>query len=629
MCGIVGKIKLSSSSITEAEVKSMSDCLSHRGPDDAGIYLSKNGQVGLGHRRLSIIDTSSAGHQPMNYKNRYWITYNGELYNFAALKADLEQRGHRFQSQTDTEVILAMYDQYGKDCLSYFRGMFSFAIYDEQKNTLFCARDRAGQKPFKYFYDGDVFIFGSELKAILTQPEYKKAPDYLAIHHYLTYQYVPAPLTGFKDIKKLEPAHYLLLDIKHKKSEKQRYWHLDFSKKENYSEKQWGTKIVNKLEQATQEQMISDVPLGAFLSGGVDSSAVVALMSRHATGRIKTFSIGFPDKKYNELSYAKQVADHFRTEHTEFIVKPTTMDILPELVEHFEEPYADSSAIPTYYLSKLARDHVTVALNGDGGDENFAGYPWHNFHKLALMLDGLGLNKLSALRPIATAWHEQMPSTLTMRIVRFAESLADHPMRRYVTYSCYFTNSMKQNLYKPEFYSQFKASDSYDVVKNLAEASKASLFDQALYADISAYLPDDLLPKVDMASMRVSLEARSPFLDHEFMELSARIPGNLKLKGLRKNKYILKQAFKSILPDSILNRPKMGFRIPIEHWFRGNMKEYIRSVLLHKDAHITQELFQPSAITSLLDRHTNTKTNLAPQLWALLTLELWLRRYFP
>ncbi|MCI0532711.1 asparagine synthase (glutamine-hydrolyzing), partial [bacterium] len=387
MCGITGKISLNSRTVNPADIEKMNGAIQHRGPDDGGIYLSPDQKTGLGHRRLSIIDLSPLGHQPMQYLNRYRIVFNGEIYNFREKRAKLEKEGYVFTSHSDTEIILALYDKHKEDCLEHLRGMFAFAIYDEVEKILFCARDRVGKKPFKYYLDDNVFMFASELKAILTQPEYIKEPDLNAIHHYLTLQYVPAPLTGFKSIKKLEPAHYLILNLKTKELKKERYWRLDYSHKLQLSEREWEKQILEKLEESVRLRMISDVPLGAFLSGGIDSSAVVAMMAQHSDKPIKTFSIGFKEQKYNELPYARLVAEKFKTNHTEFIVEPNALEVLPFLVHHYEEPYADSSALATYYVSKLTREYVTVALNGDGGDENFAGYTRYAAFQISNLLD--------------------------------------------------------------------------------------------------------------------------------------------------------------------------------------------------------------------------------------------------
>lgn len=607
----------------------MRDVLVHRGPDDQGIYLSPNKAVGLGHRRLSIIDLSPAGHQPMSYQDRYWIVYNGELYNFQTLRSSLEKKGHRFHSHTDTEVILAMYAEYGAKCLQHFRGMFAFAIYDEREEILFCARDRTGQKPFKYFFDGNVFLFASELKAILTQSEYHKAPDQLAIHHYLTYQYVPAPRTGFEGIKKLEPAHYLILDIRKKKIEISCYWKPDFINKEDRSEKEWSRLIIDQLSESVAMHMVSDVPLGAFLSGGIDSSAIVALMARHSARPVKTFSIGFPDQEYSELKYARLVAKKFKTDHEEFIVKPNALDILPQLAAIFEEPYADSSAVPTYYLSQLTRQHVTVALNGDGGDENFAGYARYSWHKAALALDRWGISGLPMWTGLASLLKKNITTTLNLRAHRFLESLSEPTMRRYVTYLCYFTNAMKEELYQPAFAASVFHHDSYEIMNTLSNQWRADQVEKSLTADCLSYLPDDLLVKVDMTSMASALEVRSPFLDRKFIELIARIPFPLKLRGFNRRKYIFKKACSSLLPHEITARKKMGFVLPIEKWLRGDMKSYVYSLLVSDNTLITQHYFRPAAVKKLLDGHVNTAANLAPPIWALLQLELWMRHYFP
>lgn len=628
MCGITGKISFSNQPVKARDLERLTTALAHRGPDDAGTYLSPEKRVGLGHRRLSIIDISPLGHQPMSYANRYWIVFNGEIYNYAEQRELLENKGYRFISHTDTEVLLALYAEYGKECLKYLRGMFAFAIYDSQAQTLFCARDRLGKKPFKYFYNDRVFIFASELKAILTQPEYHKEPDFLAIHHYLTLQYCPAPYTGFKNIHKLEAAHYLWVDIRRGSVEKKRYWQLDYSHPEQRPEAEWQAMIMAKLDEAVRLRLVADVPVGAFLSGGVDSSAIVALMSHASAKPIKTFSIGFAERTFSELPYAKEIADRFQTDHTEFIVKPSAIDILPTLIKSYEEPYADSSALPTYYLSKLARQHVTVALNGDGGDENFAGYSRYNIQKFALLCDRWGISALPGLGKMSGLLAHQFQSTFFNRLHRFATTLPTPFQTRYVNYICYFSNPMKTRLYNKNFSDRIH-QDTYQLIAaKFAEAATPNPLDQTLYADATTYLPDDLLVKVDIASMAVALEARSPFLDHEFMELTAQIPFDLKLRGWRSNKYILKQALQGLLPAQSLHRPKQGFVLPIESWFRGDLKKYTHSILLDQKKTLTRELFDLSEIRRLLKTHETTTINLAPPIWALLALELWYQEYF-
>lgn len=627
MCGIAGKISFSTP-VTAQAVETMCEAIKHRGPDDHGTYISPDSKVGLGHRRLAIIDLSPLGHQPMRYLNRYELVFNGEVYNFQEKRAQLEKEGYHFQSHSDSEVILALYDKYREKCVDHLRGMFAFAIYDEQEQILFCARDRVGKKPFKYYFDGNVFLFASELKAILTQPEYKKEIDYEAIHHYLTLQYVPAPLTGFKGIKKLEPAHYLVFKVNTKELKKERYWKLDYGKKLHLSQEEWGKRILEKLEESVKLRMIADVPLGAFLSGGIDSSAIVALMAKHSPTPIKTFSIGFKEEKYNELPYARMIAEKFRTDHTEFIVEPNAIDILPLLVRQYEEPFADSSALPTYYVSKLTREHVTVALNGDGGDENFAGYTRYAAFQSSLFLERFSwLAKVIGV-PVTRLIKSIFPTTFFDRLYRLTKSLSVDYRERYMGFTSYFTNEQKGNLYTEEFKKKIKGENTYSLVaKQFLESGSENKTEQAVYADFALYLPEDLLVKVDIASMTVALEGRSPFLDHEFLELTAKIPFSLKLRGLNNKKYILKQALRGFIPNEILYRPKMGFGVPIDAWFRGELREYAKTKLLEGEL-VKRGWFRKLAIEKLLHAHNTTAVNFSPQIWALLTLELWLEEYF-
>lgn len=628
MCGIAGKLSLTDKDIASTEVETMNEAIKHRGPDDGGVYVSPDHKVGLGHRRLSIIDLSPLGHQPMRYHDRYEIVFNGEVYNFQTERDLLEKDGYTFTSHSDTEVILALYDKYGKECLSHLRGMFAFAIYDEKEQVLFCARDRVGKKPFKYFFDGKTFMFASELKAILTQPEYHKEPDYEAIHHYLTLQYVPAPMTGFKDIKKLPPAHSLTLDLKTKEIQIERYWKLDYSEKWDLSEEEWKKKILDKLEESTKLRMISDVPIGAFLSGGIDSSAVVAMMAKNSTKPIKTFSIGFKEEKYNELPYARMIAEKFKTEHTEFIVEPHMIELLPMLVRQYEEPYADKSALPTYYVAKMTRDHVTVALNGDGGDENFAGYARHSIYRFSLWYEHLRLLNTYLISPVAGFLARHIKNTLFDRAYKFSQTMSQRYDYRYANYICFFTNRMKRKIYTDDFHKRYGASDSFRIVADrFKESGSKDRLDQALYADFTTYLPDDLLPKVDIATMIVALEGRSPFLDHEMLELTAKIPNDLKIRGLDDKKYILKEALRGLVPDKVMFRKKMGFGVPLDIWFRGELKNFAYETLLSEKA-LARGIFKKEAIKELLDAHTTTQVNSAPQIWALINLELWFLEFF-
>lgn len=620
MCGIAGKIQFGNETVGKAGLLLMSQEIVHRGPDDEGVYISDDKRVGLVNRRLAIIDLSKKGHMPMSYKNRYVITYNGEVYNFQSERKILEKQGYRFNSSSDTEVILALYDKYGVKCLEHLRGMFAFALYDKVKNTVFVARDRLGKKPLKYFYSPSTFVFASELKAILTQKEVKRQPDFVAIHNYLTFGYVPAPLTGFVDIKKLEPGHFLLIDIKNGNYIKERYWKPDFSEKLSLSEEDWKERILATLEESTKLRMISDVPIGAFLSGGVDSSAIVAMMTKNSNLPIKTFTIGFKEKTHDEREYAKRIVDIYKTDHTEFIVEPKAIEILPMLVKQFEEPYANSSFIISYLVALAAREKVTVILNGDGGDENFAGYESRHFRlnrdvdadRFGLVLNYLGL-------PLAKALGKS-------QIVRFLEKRKTPLADRYLSYNVYLENKDKDTLYSEFFRNSVEGFDSYELVRRKFKESNAKdPRDQALYYDLTQYFPDDLLAKSDLSSMLVSLEGRSPFADHKMVELAAKIPFDLKLKnGI--TKYILKKSLEDLVPKENMYREKKGFSVPLGKWFLGDLGKYSKEKLLRKDAFIPK-LFQKEKIASLLKTHS-TKDDMGLKLWSLLALELWFEEYF-
>jgi len=624
MCGIVGKICFSKNEkVAVAQIDEMLSPIEHRGPDDVGRFVSANGCVGIGHRRLSIIDLSPLGHQPMSYLDRYWIVFNGEIYNYLDERKKLQKVGYVFKSKSDTEVIMALYDKYGVNCLDHLRGMFSLAIYDGKNNTLFCARDRVGKKPFKYYMDDKVFMFASELKAILTQKEYVKKPDFEAIYHYLTLQYVPAPMTGFFGIKKLEPAHYLLLDLNTKKLIKKRYWKLDYSVKLNLSEEEWKKKIIDKLEESVKIRMVADVPVGAFLSGGTDSSAVVAIMSRFSKSPVKTYTISFGEEGFDESKYAKLVSERFQTEHTEYKVEPAAVEILPYLVKQYEEPYADSSALPTYYLAKMTRSEVTVALNGDGGDENFGGYERYSIQKVGLFWERFNKINNFVVVPLANVMYKLFRSTFTERLLRFSKIVGFDYRRRFVGFSAYFSEDNKAKLYKkkPKY-------NTYDYMTRFFDQGESvDKLDNTMYGDFASYLPECLLAKVDIATMSVGLEGRSPFLDHEFLELTAKIPNGLKIKGLNQLKYILKKSLRGLVPDEVMDRPKKGFSVPIQKWFKNDLNQYVKDCLL-SDKSLTSHIFNQTYIREMMDNHTVGKENYGHKLWALLTLELWFKEYF-
>jgi asparagine synthase (glutamine-hydrolysing) len=627
MCGIGGKLYFDPERSVEHEVlERMNAALAHRGPDDAGIYC--DGPVGLAHRRLSIIDLSPAGHQPMaNEDGTIWIVFNGEIYNFQELRPDLLQRGHRFRSQTDTEVLLHLYEECGVECLHRLRGMFAFAIWDGLRRRLFLARDRLGKKPLCYQQDGEAFRFASEVKAILQDPAVEPRPDPVGIGQYLTYGYVPGSASAFQGVRRLPPAHFLVWEGG--RTQVTRYWRLRRDRKERRSEAEWCEEILERLEEAVRLRLISDVPLGAFLSGGIDSSAVVALMSRASGRAVKTFSIGFDEPEYDELAYARQVAERFGTEHHESVVRPDAMAVLPKLAWHYDEPFADSSAVPTYYVAEMTRRHVTVALNGDAGDENFAGYDRYVASQVAASFDRVpGADLVRWLiRSGLRLWPPLGRRTsLLYRGRRFLDGLSETPELRYARWLCYFYGQRREDLCRPEFLAAAGNGDGREALLAAYRESDAPDFtDATLGVDTTLYLPDDLLVKVDIASMAHSLEARSPFLDHEFMEFAATIPSDLKLRG-RTQKYILKRALADLLPADILHRPKMGFGVPIDHWLRHELKDLAYDTLLGSRC-LGRGYFRPETLQRLLDQHVHRKVNWHYLLWALLMLELWHRTF--
>jgi asparagine synthase (glutamine-hydrolysing) len=625
MCGISGRINLDGSPVDRDLLQRMTSVLTHRGPDDAGLYLK--GGAGLGHRRLSIIDLSPLGHQPMsNEDGTVWSVFNGEIYNFPELRQDLIGKGHVFRSKSDTETIIHLYEEYGSECPKFLRGMFAFAIWDERDRSLFLARDRVGKKPLFYAFDGKTFCFGSEIKAILADEGFRRIPDHEAIHHYLTYQYVPSPWSAFKGIRKLPPAHSLLL--KNGEIKIERYWKLSYLPKLTLDEKDIKSEIIERLREAVRVRLISDVPLGAFLSGGVDSSAIVSCMAGLSDRPVKTFSIGFHEEKYNELKYARMVAEQFGTDHTEFIVEPHAVEVIDKLVWHYNEPFADSSAIPTYYVSKLAREHVTVVLNGDGGDENFAGYGRYAANAFSQQLHRFFPSSAARLllRAIMPLPHGKDPTNIVWRGKRFLQEYIKPDEERNAHWLCHFSTDMKAGLYTPAFSEQVGGTDSFELLyERYREAQADDFLDRTLYADAMMYLPDDLLVKVDVASMANSLEARSPLLDHEFMEFAARIPSGLKLKG-RTTKHILKEALRGILPDEVLFREKMGFGVPIDHWFRGELREMAYDTLLGTRA-AARGYFRQEEVRRILGEHTSGAWNWHSHVWNLLMLELWHRMF--
>ena len=632
MCGIYGILNFNREPVDRELLQGMGDVLKHRGPDDEGLYLPPATyhqlpiSMGLGHRRLAIIDLET-GHQPMHNEDKtVWIVFNGEIYNFRDLRSDLEKRGHKFYTKSDTEVIIHLYEEHGTDCLKFLRGMFAFAIWDEKRERLFLARDRVGQKPLCYAIQNGQFVFASEIKAILQVPGIKREVNLEAMHHYLTYQYVPSPLTMFQGIRKLPPAHFLIWEKG--RISIRRYWKLNFREKANMTEREYEERILNLLEESVKLRLVSDVPLGVFLSGGIDSTAVVGMMAKLLDRPVKTFSIGFEEQAYDELRFARIAAKHFGADHHEFIVKPDAIEILPKLIWHYNEPFADSSAIPTYYVARETKEHVTVALNGDGGDESFGGYPRYHAVRLAQFFDKTpNWLRRRLVRAIADRLPESSEQkTMWRRSKRFLGGVSLPPERRYVHWICFFDNERKSQLYSSEMKRAIDGIDSFQISENLyGKADDSDFLDKTFYVDIMTYLPDDLLVKMDIATMSNSLEARSPFLDHKLMEFSASIPSSLKLRGLT-SKYILKKALREVPPPQIMRRGKMGFGVPIAHWFRDELKDYLYEVLLD-EVSLKRGYFNRNYLQRLLNEHCQGGYDHGHRLWALLNLELWHRMF--
>jgi len=624
MCGIVGLVRNDGKPIDEGLLARMNEAIRHRGPDEDGFYV--NGSVGLAMRRLAIIDLKS-GQQPIHNRDRTaWIVFNGEIYNYLELREKLEKLGHTFYTNSDTEAIVHAYDQYGPDCPKHLRGMFAFAIWDERTQELFLARDRVGKKPLLYAEVNGQLVFGSEFSAILLHPDVSKEIRPEAIDCYLSFMCVPAPLTAYRAIKKLEPGHSLRWRKGEVKTE--RYWQPDFSKKLDIGEEEAGERAIEILRDAVKVRLMSEVPLGAFLSGGIDSSAVVALMSQESSEKVKTFSIGFEEQDFSELQHAKRIAEHVGADHHEFIVRPDAVEILPMLVEHYGEPYADSSAVPTYYVARETRRHVTVALNGDGGDESFAGYERY-----------IAMGLTEKYRKVPAFFRESLIKEAVNRIPtspirkstvnsakRLLEVVSKPRVNRYMHWMSVFNEGLKEPLYSDAFRQQTDRAFAASFLDTwFKKANGNGPVDTLLLTDLMTYLPNDLLVKVDIATMAVSLEARSPFLDHHVIEFAASLPERLKLRRLT-TKYLLKKVLRRLLPAENLDRRKMGFGVPIGHWFRGKMQPFLREVVL-SDKALRRGFFKPEVVKQLVEQHTRSERDYSHQLWTLLMLELWFLRF--
>lgn len=590
----------------------------HRGPDDQGTMV--RGSVALGMRRLSIIDLAG-GHQPISGCDpSVSVVFNGEIYNYRELQKELEQLGHRFHTHSDTESIVHLYEEYGASCVDRLRGMFGFAIWDERKQELFLARDRAGKKPLYYtLTPRGTLVFGSELKSLLEHSEVERELDVEALDAYLTFGYVPDPLSIFRGIRKLPPGHRLI--YKDGNISIEQYWDFPFEREAlRRSESDYLEELYALLDEAVRVRLVADVPLGAFLSGGVDSSAVVGFMSRHTAQPVKTFSIGFHEDSYSELKYARMAARHFGTDHHEFIVTPDICNIVDELAWHFDEPFADSSAIPTYMVSKLAREHVKVVLSGDGGDELFAGYTRYAVDQRRSRFAHLpSLLRRGVMRPLS----HSLPHGAWGR--NFLYNVALDPVDRYVDSISVFSELNKPSLYTEDFRRQLHGRErAVTRYRRLAASVKTKEpLDAMLYLDSKTYLPGDILTKVDRMSMAVSLEARVPLLDHHLIDFVARMPASMKMRGLE-TKHIFKRAVRELVPSEILDRPKQGFGVPIQEWINDQLRDRIRETLREQRTR-ERGFIEERYVRRLLDEHERNRRDHSAQLWALFMLEQWHR----
>ena len=617
MCGICGVFETEGKVVQRATLKSMADTLTHRGPDDEGFYCC--GGIGLAHRRLSIIDLAG-GHQPLsNEDETVWIAFNGEIYNFEELNKRYLSSGHTFRTRSDTETIVHLYEELGEACFAEMRGMFAIALWDGRRKRLVLARDRIGKKPLFYSWDGRRLVFGSEIKALWKAGGLSQEMDLEALSDYFSYQYIPAPKTIYRSVRKLRPAHYLVIDKNGIRETP--YWDIQFNQTRKLSESEWCEEFLAEYRSAVKARLISDVPLGAFLSGGIDSSSVVALMNE-VQPRVTTCSIGFTEEKYDEAGEARQYAETLGANHFEQIVEPHAIDLISKLAWHYDEPFADSSAVPTYYVSQIARRHVTVALSGDGGDENFAGY---RRYKLTMREDQLrsyvpaGVRQ-SVFGPLGKVYPKMDWAPRMFRAKSTFQSLA-----RTSTVDGYFNGisccppALKAQLLTGDIQKQLGGYDSADVMRyHYDRAGTLDPLSRIQYVDMKTYLVDDILVKVDRASMANSLEVRCPLLDHKLMELIAQIPSGLKLNNGR-GKYIFKKSLEPVLPGEILTRAKKGFSVPVAEWFRGELKDLAQETIFQREDGVLNNAF----LTRCWKQHQRGQRDWSALLWTVLMFKTW------
>jgi asparagine synthase (glutamine-hydrolysing) len=623
MCGIVGYARPAGGTPSHEMLAAMCQALEHRGPDSRGIHTADG--VGLGIQRLRIIDLAT-GDQPIsNEDGTVTVVLNGEIYNYQELREALLARGHRFSTRSDTEVIVHLYEEHGVDCVRHLHGMFGFALWDTQRRRLLLARDRAGKKPLFYALRDGRLSFASELTALMQDESIPRDVDLEAADLYLAFRYIPSPHSIFKAVRKLPPAHTLVLDAEGCRIE--RYWQLDFGRRAEGSDEELQATLKEKFMTAVRRRMIADVPLGAFLSGGIDSSGVVAAMAAQSSQPVKTFSIGFDDPALDERELARLVARRFGTDHHELVVRPDAIEVIPKILRHYGEPFADATAVPTFYLARMAREHVTVALNGDGGDEAFAGY---QRYAVALMAARAELVPRPLRRLAAGAASMVPPSgrinSTRSRIRRLGETLEMDAMERHLAYMTELQGLRRDALYTDEFREAIGTSPVRDVIERPWRGSSATdELHRMLDVDFQTYLADDLLAKVDIATMACSLEGRSPLLDHELLEYAASLPARLKIDRSEK-KIALRRLLRGWVPDEVLDAPKRGFQPPLARWFRGDLSAFARDVLLDPQTH-QRGYFRPEQLQRLLDEHVDGRADHSQGLWTLLLFELWHREH--
>lgn len=621
MCGIAGKVDFGGV-VDAAVIERMCAAIEHRGPDSRGVWCSEN--VGLGMQRLAIIDVAGGDQPIFNEDRTVAVVMNGEIYNFQELESELIARGHTLSTRSDTEVLVHLYEDHGERLVDHLRGMFAFAIWDVHRERLLLGRDRVGKKPLFVARNGPKLWFASELMALLQDPEIERTPNPRAIASYLAYQYVPHPMSAFAGVEKLPPASTLVLSRTGVRGE--RYWELDYAAPAPPgSRADLEERLRELIWEATRIRLVSEVPLGAFLSGGIDSSAVVAAMADQSSGAVKTFSIGFPDADFDEVRYARMIAERFATDHHEFVVEPHALEIMPKLARHYGEPFADPSAIPSFYLAQMTSRHVTVALNGDGGDESFAGYRRYISNDMAAHFNWLPRPVRHLAPTVLRGLGEgARDNSWRARARRVAAVLSMEPHARYAHWMSAFPKLLQQHMLQPDFLA---ATDGWDVVEPLADVWRASTaisrVDRMLDTDVNTYLPDDLLVKMDIATMAYSVEGRSPLLDHHLMEFAAALPADLKLRGV-KGKVLLKSALRGVLPGEVLDRAKMGFGVPLARWFRDELRTLPAEVLLASDSRV-HAYVRPDAIDTMITQHQAGAADHSLRLWVLLQLELWHR----